>query len=172
MTNARLSGTHRTMNVSLTTALWMRARRAVIAHNVTGGVSQLVREGLELRLAQLDARPVDFDTAFRMEHGRWATFAERLASYGAAVVENCVPGHAEFTLTELRRHFEAGVWSRRTAELVLNQRAIWVGRGQPNYQQVLLPPRWDEVVADHERVVRQQDLVEGEVEGDPAADIE
>jgi len=164
MTNPRLSGTHKTINVSLPTALWMRARRAVIAYNVTGGVSQLVREGMEVRLAQLDARSVDFDNAFRMEHGRWAEWAERLACYGGQVVaEAPVPNTADFTLAELRQHFEAGTWNSRTAQLVYAQRQLWRARGLKTYQQPLLPPGWDEVVRAHEA---PREIVEGKLAPD------
>lgn len=160
--------TVRKTTISVSTDLWERARRAALMHNCSGGVSELIREGLELRLQQLDQQAVTFEQAFRYAHGRDSTVQERLACYGGRVMEPgaVIPGPmaAHFSDAGALSHYGRSVWNRETATVVYRQRAAHQRAGVPMYSQVLMPPGWEEECRAREVVVAWEGVPVGEEE--------
>ena len=143
-----MSGVYRQTSLRLPEDLWRLAKQVVLDHRIQGGVTGLIRQGLENEIAALKRIPLDFEAQFRRAHGREPSWEERIACYGGALpISDPKPGHYThysecFTLSELVEHYVSRAWNERTAQLVREQRQIWRERGMKTLQQPLFPPGW------------------------------
>lgn len=147
----------KSLTVRLPHDLWYAARQAAIDYRIQGGLTEIIRTGLENQLAILRKVPLSFDAQFMRAYARSASWEERVASYGGVLPIS--KGFLErtstmardcFTLTELLEHFSSSTWTERTAQLVREQRQIWRERGLNTLRQPLFPPGWRPRIATDE----------------------
>jgi hypothetical protein len=137
--------TYKRTTVMLDEDVYTEARQLCLDHHIQGGVSALLRGGLEAELLALRKLPLRFDAVFRRALGHTPGRRERLACYGGQRLEEglSIPAtQLHFTLTELVQHHDQGRWDARTAVLIGAQEAHWRSVSKPYWQAPIRPPGW------------------------------
>jgi hypothetical protein len=136
---------YKRITVMIPDSLYTQAKQLCLDHRIMGGLSGLIRRGLEAEVMALDKVPLKFSTVFHRHAGRAPTLEERYACYGARHFEDRMVmhlAHAHFTVSELLQHFSRDLWNERTAVLVAEQEAYWRSQGAKYWKALLRPPGW------------------------------
>ena len=113
-------------NVILSTELRERARRVCGEHQLTGGISQLIRMGLEEVIERYERRPPGFRRAWDLATNyAWCPDGIRFKQYGVRFDMDGPHIH----VPELAEHIESDRWDYRTWQLIQQQQAENARRG-------------------------------------------
>jgi hypothetical protein len=129
-------------SIEIPLPLWRRARQVMMDYSYPGGLSRLVREGLEARVEELSRQPVSFEIAWRRVHGVDCDGDTKLACYGAQRTSTAQFLSEAFHNPELAQHFRDSRWNERTAELISMERRYRALAHLPVPTLWLPPPGW------------------------------